>query len=123
MDRPIDPVVLQARAVLEPTLERLGFAIASEYYGPEAFGSINTEYRRRGHRVELAWDGKDRWLWLKVAPSGSNGMAVPQSWQDLEAALGMIPDGRFLQPGPSAAARVKQLEAALKQFFRLAPAI
>ena len=123
MDRSVDAVVARAREVLEPVLASLGFSIASEHHSPEAFGSTHTEYRRRDHRVELAWDGKDRWLWLKVAPTGSNGMAVPHSWKDLEGTLRMVPEGRFLQPGPDADARAQQLAHALRQFFHRDPAI
>lgn len=124
MDRQVDPVVDHARAVLEPLLERLGFTIATEHYGPEAFGSVHTEYRRRTHRLVLVWDGKDRWLWLKVAPSSPvNGMAAPQSWQDLEGALGVVPYGKVLRVGPLAEARVTQLAAAVRRYFHLDAAI
>jgi hypothetical protein len=123
MNRELDPVVSRARDVLEPILDRLGFALASECYSPDAFGSVNTEYRRRGHRLELVWDGKDRWLWFKVAPSGSNGVVSPESWRDLEGELRLIPEGQFIQPGLSAETRINQLASALQQFFHLGPAI
>jgi hypothetical protein len=123
MNRDVDPVVARAREVLEPLLDQLGFTLASELHNPGAFGSVNTEYRRRGHRIELTWDGKDRWLWLKVAPTGANGVVRPGAWQDLEAALGDVPSVQVLRPGPVTEARLERLAAAVRRFFRLDAAI
>jgi hypothetical protein len=49
----------QARLVIEPILEELGFHLAEEHYYQRAFGSAYTVYGRRNSEVRLAWDGRD----------------------------------------------------------------
>ncbi len=118
MDRSVSPVVVRAREVLEPILERLGFSLAAEYIGPEAFGSAHSEYKSRSHRVELAWDGKDHWLWIKVAQVVVNGRMVPLQYQDLGRVLGWAPSRiHWIEPGPVAEERIQQLASGLTTFF------
>src|SRR5256885_1439124 len=116
MDRSVDPVVARAREVLEPLLERRGYSLTAEYFGPAAFGSVNSEYGNRTHRIELAWDGRDRWLWLKVARVERDGHRVPLQWKDLEGVLGLSPTSQWLQLGSLAEERIQSLASALETF-------
>lgn len=117
MDRSVDPVVARAREVLEPILEQRGYKLSAEYFGLAAFGSVNSEYASRTHRLELAWDGKDRWLWFKVGRVDRDGRRVPLQWQDLEVALGLEAKGQCLEVGPVADTRIRALASALMTFF------
>jgi hypothetical protein len=123
MDRSVDPVVARAREVLEPLLERHGYKLTAEYFGPAAFGAVNSEYGSRTHRLELAWDGKDRWLWFKVGRVERDGRRIPLEWQDLESALGLSPNGQRLEIGGVAEGRIQALALALESFFHRAAAI
>jgi len=66
MDRSVDAVVARARELLEPLLEEHGYRLAAEYFAPAAFGSVHSDYGSQTHRLEMAWDGKDRWLWFRI---------------------------------------------------------
>jgi hypothetical protein len=121
MDRALDPTYEQARTKLEAVLDEFGFQLASEYYLREAFGSAEAEYKRRGLRVQLTWDGKDRWLWFKVAPAPeTNVHPLPSSWRDLEAAVGAKPTGAYLRDEAVVERRVQELEQALRTYLAAA---
>ena len=105
-----DSVYQQARATLEPLLEARGFQLAAECYYPDAFGSAHAEYRRRGMRLRLIWDGKDRWLWMTHAPQVENAMPREDTYRDLEAsAPGSGLTALTLRQGPVADERIRQL--------------
>ena len=124
MNRDLDTVFLQARTALEPLLESKGFSIYGESHYPGSFGSAEAEYQRRGLRIRLTWDGKDRWLWLQVAPKDSNRLAKPSEWKDLEVELGApaIAVG-VLRPGALAARRIQELVAHAREFLNGDPAV
>jgi hypothetical protein len=110
MSEPPDSVYQQARATLEPLLEARGFQLAAECHYPEAFGSAHAEYRRRGMRLRLIWDGKDRWLWMSHAPQANNAMPREDTYRDLEASdAGPAPSALMLRQGPAADGRIRQL--------------
>jgi len=118
MDRTLDPVYELARTRLEAILDPQGFRLASEYHMPEAFGSAETEYRRRGLRVRLTWDGKDRWLWLQVAPTAEKNVhPLPGMWRDLEAAIDVTPTGAYLREDAVVEHRIQELEHALRSYL------
>jgi hypothetical protein len=104
MDRALDPTCERARARLEAVLDEFDFQLAAEYHLREAFGSAEAEYKRRGLRVRLTWDGRDRSLWFEVAPaSGPNVHPLPGAWQDLESASSAASSlGRMLRDEDSA---------------------
>lgn len=123
MDRSVDIVVTRAREKLEPLLSRRGYSLRAEYLSPAAFGSVHSEYGNRTHRIELAWDGKDRWLWLKVGRVEKDGEPVPLRWQDLESVLGLTAAGQWLRAGVVADERIRSLAGALQTFLDHDPAI
>src|SRR5918998_3883710 len=103
----LDPVYRQARASLDPVLEARGFRLAAECHYPDAFGSAHAEYRARGIRLRLIWDGKDRWLWVTHAPQIDSAIPRDQSYKDLEASgAGSPPSARVLREGPIADERI-----------------
>ena len=85
MERTIDPVFLAIRDTFEPELDRLGFRIALESHQYDAFGSESLEYARRGARLRLQWDGKDRWAWVTVARQPSAAFPDPATYRDIDA--------------------------------------
>jgi hypothetical protein len=123
MDRSVDAVVIRARELLEPLLEQHGYRLTAEYFSPAAFGSVHSEYGSQTHRLEMAWDGKDRWLWLKVGRVERDGRRIPLQWQDLETALRLKPKGQRLEAGLVADDRIQALTVALRTFFDRADAI
>ena len=70
---------------IEHVLPQYGFSLAFEAYHPEAFGSAVTEYRGRGQRLRLVWDGKDGLACLTVAEQRTNAFPQPDAYRDLEA--------------------------------------
>ena len=122
MDRTLDPTYQRARDRLEAILDAQGFRLASENHLPEAFGSAEAEYKRRGLRVQLTWDGRDRWLWLKVAPvqESPNTRSHPSTWRDLETVVNAVPVGAYLQGDAIVERRIKELERALKAYLSAA---
>jgi hypothetical protein len=109
---------LQAREALEPLLESKGFSIYGESHYPGSFGSGETEYQRRGLRIRLVWDGRDRWLWIQVAPKDGNRLAGPGDWKDMETALGAIAHAvGVLRPGALADQRVQELVSHAREFL------
>jgi hypothetical protein len=87
MERTLDPVLLAIREVVESDLDRLGFHLASEKLLYDAFGSATFEYHRRGTRLRLNWDGKDRWAWLNLAPQPTSAYPHPDTYRDIDAAF------------------------------------
>jgi hypothetical protein len=118
VNRELDPVFLQARGAIEPLLESKGFSIYGESHHPGSFGSAEAEYQRRGLRIRLTWDGKDRWIWLQLAAKDGNRLVKPSEWKDLETALGApaIAVG-VLRPGPLADRRIEELVAHAREFL------
>lgn len=105
-----DSVYQQARTTLEPLLEARGFKLAAECHYPEAFGSAHAEYRRRGMRLRLMWDGKDRWLWMTQAPQMNNASPLEDTYRDLETAdEEPAPSALMLRQGPVADERIRRL--------------
>ena len=84
MERTLDPVYLAVREELEPALERLGYRLDEESHQFGAFGSAQAEYDRRGSRLRLHWDGKDRWAWVTVAPQPANAFPEPDTYRDID---------------------------------------
>ena len=119
-----DPVYQYARRVLEPFLAERGFTLAAECHYPEAFGSAHADYRRRGLRLQLIWDGKDRWLWMTYAVQRENIHPQLADFRDLEASqsesLGPI---HVIREGPLMEQRVAHLRAKLVAFLDRAPAV
>ena len=113
MDRSLDSVYEAARSQLEPLLASAGFRLACETHIPEAFGSAEAEYKRRDLRIRLTWDGKDRWLWCKVASVSGDAHPPPGSWRDLEAAVNMLPSTAHLRSGPLTEKRIREIKDAL----------
>ncbi len=71
--------------ILEPELTALGFRLDSEVYHHAAFGSADLEYYRRGTRVRLTWDGKDRWAWMNLAAQPTSAVPSPNTYRHLDA--------------------------------------
>ena len=118
MDRTLDATYLRARDRLEAILDDQGFRLASEYHMPEAFGSAEAEYKRRGLRVRLTWDGKDRWLWFKVAPAPETAVHPhPSTWRDLEIQIDAAPTGAYLRDDTVVERRIQELERALRAYL------
>jgi len=105
-----------ARADLEPVLEAVGFRLAGESYHPEAFGSASADYRQRGRRLRLIWDGKDRWLWLEASPAG-NDHPTAADYRDVEKLVGRAPAG-FAVEADLIQERLMQLRAALQELLK-----
>jgi hypothetical protein len=72
------PFHQRAFAELRATLEGLGFLLAVEHFDHYAFGSVYVEYRGRGKRIRLVWDGKESVLLAEVSP------AQEDVWTDVE---------------------------------------
>src|SRR6185312_17152580 len=109
MERSYDAIYLAARAKLEVVLGQAGFHVAAECHYPDSFGSAQTDYRGRHQCVRLTWDGKDRFLGLSVARVTNTGQRLaPDQWHGLEPAHAAAPV-QFMQPGPSADARIAEL--------------
>src|SRR6267378_2742432 len=106
--RDLPEAFAQARTTLEPKLELLGFRSASEAYYPEAFGSAHAEYSRRGRRVRLVWDGKDRWLWFQITVPGVLHPST-KDWTDLEQSIGAVPIQGFVVDGARVTERINDL--------------
>ena len=124
MNRDLDPVFLQARGALEPLLASKGFSVYGESHHPGSFGDAETEYQRRGLRIRLTWDGKDRWIWLQVAPKDGNRLAKPGEWKDLEIVLGAPATAvGMLRLGTVADRRVEELVAHAREFLDGDPAV
>ena len=118
MERVLDPVFLAIRDVVERDLDRLGFHLASEKLLCDAFGSVTLEYHRRGTRLKLNWDGKDRWAWISIAPQPTNAYPHPESYRDVDAPF-VAPNtmSRFLTTTEQGLARARE------QLTRLASAV
>lgn len=118
MDRLLPTAYQQARERLEAELGAAGYRLAAETFLPDAFGSADAEYVRRGGRLRLIWDGKDRWLWCQVAATpDSGGHPAPGEWRDLETQLGLAPTGRMLRVAEVIADRIDELERAVRQYL------
>ena len=91
MDRELDPVYRTIRDALEPELTAQGFRLASERHDYAAFGSAQTEYYRRGLRLRLTWDGKERWAWVTYAPQPTSAFPRPDTYRDLDAGRSGLP--------------------------------
>jgi hypothetical protein len=117
LNRELNPVYEQARNRIEAVLAQYGFVLAAESHVPAAFGSAEAEYRRRGLWLRLTWDGKDRWLWIKVAPVPGAAHPLPSAWRDLEAIVGAPAAGAYLTPGSVAEQRIATLEGALREYL------
>ena len=115
--RDLDPVFQAALDALEPILFASGLKLASEWHSPEAFGSAETEYARRGLRVRLTWDGKDRWLWVQYARPEGNAMARREAYRDLEAERNDLPTYSPRLTGAIADERIRQLADRLTTFL------
>jgi hypothetical protein len=115
--RNLDPVFQVALEQLEPIFERFGFKLASECHHPESFGSAHAEYRRRGLRLRLVWDGKDRWLWVQYARSAGDSMPREQDYLGLETAADAATNRTHTTPPEMAGARVRELATRLEAFL------
>lgn len=121
MDRTLDPTYQRARDRLEAILDGQGFRLASESHAADAFGGAEAEYRRRGLRLRLTWDGKDRWLWPRVAPAPeSNGHPAPTAWRDLEREIDAVPAAALLREEAVVERRIQELERALRAYLAAA---
>jgi hypothetical protein len=85
MDRQLAPVFRTIRDALEVELAANGFRLASETLHYELFGSGSAEYTRRGMRVQLTYDGKDRWAWVTYAAQPTGAFPHPTTYRDLDA--------------------------------------
>ncbi len=85
MNRQLAPVFQSIRDALEAELLTHGFHLASETIHYDAFGSGSAEYARRGMRVELTYDGKDRWAWVTYAAQPTPAFLDPMTYRDLDA--------------------------------------
>jgi hypothetical protein len=101
-----------ARRLFDPLLASFGFALATEHSDHESFGSSWAEYRRRGLRFRLVWDGKDGLLLAQVADQ--DGQLRTSEWQDLE----QLVQGRIASADAARRPeRVTYLSALTKQFL------
>lgn len=85
MQRDLDPILRALLEILEPELLALGFGLEAEAYHHAAFGSANLEYARRGARLQLTWDGKDRWAWMNLAQQPTSAFPRPDTYGNLDA--------------------------------------
>lgn len=106
---------VMARLQLEPILQEFGFSLASEALQPESFGSSQADYTRRGERLRLMWDGKDRWLWIAVSTGGERPSY--HQWTDLESLRGPAPAATMLTDGELGQARVDTLSRVLRHYL------
>jgi hypothetical protein len=115
MDRTLNPVFAAARSAVEAVLDGAGYQLASEMHHPDSFGSAEAEYRGRHERIRLTWDGKDGWIGLSYAKIGSsNQHPSPEGWRPLDQPAVDVPQ-LSIRPGPTADARIAQLQAALRR--------
>jgi hypothetical protein len=115
MERQISPVFQTIRDALETELMTHGFRLASETIHYDAFGSGSAEYSRRGMRVQLTYDGKDRWAWVTYAPQPTTAFSDPTTYRDLDAGQpGMPTYAPSLSSTSQAAQRAEQLIARLR---------
>ena len=111
-----DAVYRRAREVLEPILWNDGFRLAAECHYPESFGSAHADYKRRGLRLQLNWDGKDRHLWIIYARSEGNTHRDEYRGLETEPEPVGTP-AIFLREGPTAERRIAALAEKLVAFL------
>ncbi len=110
MDRTLNSVFLQAREAIEGVLVKYGFRIDRESYYHAAFGSAEVQYRHRAHWLRLSWDGKDGYLWLAGAISvDQHTYPSANAWHPLDQPLATRQSTLFLEPGPLAETRIREL--------------
>ena len=85
MDRDLAPAYRTIRDTLEAELDALGFRLDADTYHYSSFGSAQAEYHRRGLRLRLTWDGKDRWAWVVYAAQPTSAFPDPRSYRDLDS--------------------------------------
>lgn len=115
MDRQLAPVFQSIRDAVETELAAHGFRLASETVHYEAFGSGSAEYTRRGMRVQLTYDGRDRWAWITYAAQPTGAFPHPTTYRDLDAGQPDAPTyAPILSTPEQAEARAAQLIARLR---------
>ena len=113
-----DIVFRRAREVLEPILSSKGFTLAAEYHYPEVFGSAQADYKRKGLRLQLVWDGKDRWLWMTYAAPEGNRYPRPEEYRSLEpVSASPVTSAIVLREGEIAERRIAALAERLTAFL------
>jgi hypothetical protein len=75
----------RARAGLTPTLEACGFRLLSLEHEEEGNGNAFAEFGRRGLRLRLVWENRERALWVEAART--EGAQVVSRWTDIEWAV------------------------------------
>ena len=119
MQRQLSPVFQTIRDALETELTTHGFRLASETIHYDAFGSGSAEYARRGMRVQLTYDGKDRWAWVSYAAQPTDAIPHPATYSDLDAGQPSTPLYAPSLSSPfQAAERAAQLIARLRAVLR-----
>ncbi len=110
MNRDLNPVFAKARGALETLLDARGFSIYGESHYPGAFGSADVEYQGQDLRLQLVWDGKDRWLWVRVVVKNGSRQPRTEDWKDVGTVLGQPATSLgMLAPGPLADRRIDEL--------------
>jgi hypothetical protein len=113
-----DIVYRRAREILEPILAGRGLALAAECHYPESFGSAQADYKRKGLRVQLIWDGKDRWLWMTYAALEGNRYPRSDEYQSLEPLNdAAATPSTVLREGEAAERRIASLAERLTVFL------
>jgi hypothetical protein len=119
MDRGQDPVWTQCLQRIEPMLAAVGFRLASESAHYSSFGSAVVEYENARARIEVVWDGRDRWIDVRVARS-----TRPHTWDAFEALPVEPPQSNprahVLRPGVIADEYIENIVRALQAFAQAA---
>jgi hypothetical protein len=115
MDRKLPPVFQTIRDAVEAELAAHAFRLASETIHYATFGSASAEYTRRGMRVQLTYDGRDRWAWITYAAQPTGAFAHVTTYRDLDADQPDMPTyATSLSSPEQAAARAAQLIGRLR---------
>jgi hypothetical protein len=73
---------LEAKETIEPVLRAAGLRFVSIDRERGGSGHAIAEYRRRGERLRLVWEGSERVLWIEAARE--RDAQIISRWTDIE---------------------------------------